>query len=324
MTPPHLPPLPRRVVRFEKSAPPLRTITRITRWIAGAVLMPPALVLAAVRGTPGLGFRLRTIGLGMRAILRGHVRTGGILALNPMDSFRYFEIDYALRATCELTARRYLDVSSPRLVPLVLTDRGRVQRADILNPIDDDLRATQRLAKALGVAGKCRFRTDVIEDVDDPDGTYDLITSISVIEHIPDDRQAIAAIWRLLRPGGTFVVTVPCAPTAIEEYTNLDEYNLFGREADGLTYWQRYYDEAVLRDRFWSILGMPTDMRIFGEIEPGSYDRNVQSKRTDPRYPFWWEPAMVGKYYRHYGSIAELPGMGVVAMTFRKEDSKSA
>lgn len=261
---------------------------------------------------------MRAIGLGMCAALRGHVRTGGILALNPMDSFRYFEIDYALRATDELTVGRYLDVSSPRLVPLVLVDRGRVHCADILNPIHDDLRATQLLARALGVAWKCRFRANVIEDIDDPDGTYDLITSISVIEHIPDDRQAIAAIWRLLRPGGTFIVTVPCAPAAIEEYTNLDEYNLFDREADGLIYWQRYYDEAVLRDRFWSILGLPVDMRIFGEIEPGSYDRNVQSKRTDPHYPFWWEPAMMGKHYRHYCSIADLPGMGVVAMTFRK------
>jgi SAM-dependent methyltransferase len=41
------------------------------------------------------------------------------------------------------------------------------------------------------------------------DRGYDLIAALDVIEHIDDDRAALAAIAAKLRPGGKFVMTVP-------------------------------------------------------------------------------------------------------------------
>ena len=41
------------------------------------------------------------------------------------------------------------------------------------------------------------------------DGDYDLIGAFDVIEHIDDDRAALASIARKLKPGGKFVMTVP-------------------------------------------------------------------------------------------------------------------
>ncbi|MFI5497049.1 class I SAM-dependent methyltransferase [Actinoplanes sp. NPDC051859] len=40
--------------------------------------------------------------------------------------------------------------------------------------------------------------------------SIDLITAFDVLEHIEDDDQAAAEIRRVLRPGGTLLVTVPC------------------------------------------------------------------------------------------------------------------
>src|SRR5918997_3294807 len=40
--------------------------------------------------------------------------------------------------------------------------------------------------------------------------TLDLVTAFDVIEHIEDDYLATAEIHRVLRPGGTLLVTVPC------------------------------------------------------------------------------------------------------------------
>ena len=40
--------------------------------------------------------------------------------------------------------------------------------------------------------------------------TVDLVTAFDVIEHIEDDYLAVAEIRRVLRPGGTLLVTVPC------------------------------------------------------------------------------------------------------------------
>ena len=45
-----------------------------------------------------------------------------------------------------------------------------------------------------------------------PDRAYDLIGAFDVIEHINDDRAALAAIARKLRPRGKLVVTVPAHP----------------------------------------------------------------------------------------------------------------
>jgi SAM-dependent methyltransferase len=42
-----------------------------------------------------------------------------------------------------------------------------------------------------------------------PDSSFDLIGSFDVIEHIEDDRAALAGIARCLKPEGKFVMTVP-------------------------------------------------------------------------------------------------------------------
>ena len=42
-----------------------------------------------------------------------------------------------------------------------------------------------------------------------PDGAFDVVVISEVLEHIPDDRDAIAELDRVLRPGGTLAVTVP-------------------------------------------------------------------------------------------------------------------
>ena len=42
-----------------------------------------------------------------------------------------------------------------------------------------------------------------------PEGPFDLITLFDVLEHVDDDRAALASLYARLRPGGAFVLTVP-------------------------------------------------------------------------------------------------------------------
>jgi SAM-dependent methyltransferase len=47
-----------------------------------------------------------------------------------------------------------------------------------------------------------------------PANSFDLCTSTEVFEHVEDDRAGFREIFRVLRPGGTFVFTVPIDPDA--------------------------------------------------------------------------------------------------------------
>ncbi|MEV4106447.1 class I SAM-dependent methyltransferase [Nonomuraea sp. NPDC049695] len=43
-----------------------------------------------------------------------------------------------------------------------------------------------------------------------PDGSFDLVLAFDVLEHIEEDDRAAGEIVRVLRPGGTALITVPC------------------------------------------------------------------------------------------------------------------
>jgi SAM-dependent methyltransferase len=53
-----------------------------------------------------------------------------------------------------------------------------------------------------------------------PDASYDVVIANHVLEHIPDDRQAMHELFRLLRPGGLALLTVPLNASRAETYEN--------------------------------------------------------------------------------------------------------
>ena len=42
-----------------------------------------------------------------------------------------------------------------------------------------------------------------------PDGVADVVTSFTVLEHVPDERAALAEMRRILRPRGKLIISVP-------------------------------------------------------------------------------------------------------------------
>ena len=313
----------RRYVTFPPPEPvPGRLRARLHQ-LANALAAPVGLAGGWMRGAPGLAERGDCFALAARALRKGHFKEAAGLVIFPMDSFRYFELDFVRAASARLAPARYLDVSSPRLVPLMLLDRWPGLTADLINPIPGDLRDSMRQAEALGLARRARPHAVMIEEADFAEAGFDLVTSISVVEHIPGDRAAIARMWRLVKPGGKLILTVPCAREAAEEYTNVDEYGLFAGEDEQFVYWQRYYDRAALQARIWDITGPPERVAVYGEKAPGCYDRNVVRKRSFANYPFWREPLMMARDYRYFEALEDLPGMGVIGMVFTKRAGRA-
>ena len=59
---------------------------------------------------------------------------------------------------------------------------------------------------------------------DDPAWRFDLITALDVLEHIDDDRAAVASMAAMLRPGGLLVVTVPAFKALWDEHDAINHH----------------------------------------------------------------------------------------------------
>lgn len=57
-------------------------------------------------------------------------------------------------------------------------------------------------------------------DLNFPDNSFDCIIANQVLEHIQDDIKAMKEIYRVLKPGGTAIITVPINEDLIETYEN--------------------------------------------------------------------------------------------------------
>ena len=81
-----------------------------------------------------------------------------------------------------------------------------------LQKLGYDASGTDVSAEAIefgGSRGINNLSVDQDGEIRSPEGSFDLILALDVIEHVEDDSRAIRAIERALRPGGTAIITVP-------------------------------------------------------------------------------------------------------------------
>ena len=98
------------------------------------------------------------------------------------------------------------------------------------------------------------------------DGTFDRIIASEVLEHIPDDRGAIAELARVLRPGGRMAVTVPSRfPERINWMLDREYHDIPGGHI-------RIYRQRDLEDR----------LEAAGLMLRGSHHAHALHS------PYWW------------------------------------
>ncbi|SHG53728.1 Methyltransferase domain-containing protein [Jatrophihabitans endophyticus] len=79
----------------------------------------------------------------------------------------------------------------------------------------DDLRGIDEMVEAMAEEGEIKRPDGPVTLAADalalpfPDGSFERVIASEILEHIPDDRAAIAEIARVAKPGGTVAVSVP-------------------------------------------------------------------------------------------------------------------
>jgi len=69
--------------------------------------------------------------------------------------------------------------------------------------VDVSTYATEYARKQLGL----KVFTGVVEDLDFPEGYFDMVTMVLTIEHVPNPRGILEALQRLMKPGAVIIIT---------------------------------------------------------------------------------------------------------------------
>ena len=80
--------------------------------------------------------------------------------------------------------------------------------------------------KALADCRKSGFQVEKadITSCKFPDESFDVVFAMDVLEHIPDHKKAYAEIFRLLKPGGHVVITVPACPFLWSAFDEMGDF----------------------------------------------------------------------------------------------------
>jgi ubiquinone/menaquinone biosynthesis C-methylase UbiE len=200
--------------------------------------------------------------LGISNLFENHLALGlrktvGKIA-QPVNSFtrfpEYFFMESSMRE--QLThGCRVLDVGSPKLFGFYLASHypAELHLTDISQ---DDITEYELLWRSVRHSvGKVSFAVQDARRLSYPDNYFDMVYSMSVVEHIEGtdgDREAIREMMRVLKPGGCMVVSVPTGSHYTEQYRIGLQSAAIRTAGCDWQFFQRIYDSRALRQRLTS------------------------------------------------------------------------
>lgn len=170
--------------------------------------------------------------------------------LSPIDYVRWRELSFVFDSIQHygISPKRILDIGSPKLLPLTIAKgfkEAAIHSVDVVQTEVDFVEKAMSFLKLENIT----TRIDDARNLSYPDNSFDLITSVSVFEHIaPEIGGEIPAareLSRVLAPGGLSIITVPFAKKYFAEYVKGSIYERKAHDGE-LTFFQRFYDTALL------------------------------------------------------------------------------
>lgn len=219
--------------------------------------------------------------MGLCYLFFGKIIKGLSRLFCPIHYTRYQELPITLKMLAPEAGEKVLDISSPKILSIFCARRyfSEVTATDILDqPLEEALFFKKRFD-----LDNLHVQKEDARHLSFPDNHFDKIFSVSVFEHIAPawkgEIPAIREAARVLKPGGVLVLTVAFANSYFEEYRQGAVYE---REANGeeSNFFQRFYDEAVLREN----IIIPSGMEVMEKIYIGE---NLRTKHPGSTIANW-------------------------------------
>lgn len=170
----------------------------------------------------GAGFHL---GLTSRRVLAYDVAdshwSGDLTELHEAEAGSHHPIDQASRALAVQSLVRWLPAANGVVIDagcssgFVLEEIGRALPEAVLIGSDYLMAPLEKLGARLPQIPLLQFD---LRRCPLPDACVDGVTALNVLEHIDDDRAALANIARILKPGGVAHIEVPAGPGLYDIY----------------------------------------------------------------------------------------------------------
>lgn len=250
-------------------------------------------VLRASRTLPGVApysladYWLTSVHVGLLSVLGRHPKEALARIVNPLSYPRMMEYALVHDLLGPFSGKKILDVGSPKL-PVLLIARDPTVELHATDLRDYFIRPTAHFLARCGAGARLGSAVHLASAdaraLEYPADEFDMVYSVSVIEHIPDagDTEALRELARVLKPGGRACITVPFDASGYrEEWVRSDVYER--RFSGSHVFYQRHYDDETLRSRLVDPSGLRLERLVyFGE--PG-----FQFERHWNRIPMKWK-----------------------------------
>jgi len=166
---------------------------------------------------------------------------------------------------------RMLDIGTgPGHIPLLVCERIRDAEVLGVDLADAMLAIAERRRRASAHRERLRYERADACALPYADGAFDAVFSNTILHHIPDPRPFLREAWRVLRPGGAFLIRDLYRPSDEARLEELVRLHAGGSNA---------HQQAMFRDSLMAAL-TPAELRaLLREIDLNDLELTVDTDR---------------------------------------------
>jgi ubiquinone/menaquinone biosynthesis C-methylase UbiE len=147
---------------------------------------------------------------------------------------------------------------------------------------------------------KLKFETQDAKALTYADNSFDLVYSISVLEHIYDGfLKAVEEMIRVVKPGGYIYISFPVSSRFQEEWLNEDIYSNQFKQHDKI-FFQYRFDETSVESHLMKLEKVTIlEKKIYWEKKEGKFNEMVSNIRNSTGHSIYnfWTNSILNLYY---------------------------